>query len=60
VSQSFPFPSKTYTLTWTGLPGGTNIPYTVKCRSSYISSTAPIFHLLSNGWLKFDTHPGGS
>ena len=48
------------TVTWTGLPGGRNIPYTVTCHSSYITSTAPIFHLLSNGWLKFDTHPGGS
>jgi len=60
VSQSFPFPSKTYALTWTGLPGGTSIPYTVTCKSSYITSTAPVFHLLSNGWIKFDTHPGGS
>lgn len=60
VPQTFPFPSKTYTLTWTGLPGGRTIPYTVTCRSSYITSTAPMFHLLSNGWIKFDTHPGGS
>ena len=35
--QTFPFPSKTYALTWTGLPGGRNIPYTVTCRSSYIT-----------------------
>ena len=60
VAQTFPFPSKTFTVTWTGLPGGRNIPYTVTCHSSYITSTAPIFHLLTNGWIKFDTHPGGS
>jgi prepilin-type N-terminal cleavage/methylation domain-containing protein len=56
----FPLPSKTSTVTYYGLPGGINIPYTVTCRSSYISSSAPVFHLLTNGWIKFDTHPGGS
>ncbi len=60
VPETFPFPSKTYQLTWTGLPGGSSTLYTVTCRSSYISSTAPLFHLLTNGWIKFDTHPGGS
>ena len=56
----FPLPSKTSTVTYYGLPGGTNIPYTVTCKSLYQSSTAPIFHMLSNGWIKFDTHPGGA
>jgi len=62
VAQTFSpgLPSKTYTLIWTGLPGGINTPYTVTCKSLYITSTAPIFHLLTNGWIKFDTHPGGS
>jgi len=60
VPETFPFPSKTYQLTWTGLPGGVLIPYTVTCTSSYITSTAPVFHLLTTGWIKFDTHPGGS
>jgi Tfp pilus assembly protein PilV len=48
------------TVTWTGLPGGPNKLYTVTCHSTYITSTSPAFHLLSNGWLKFDTNPGGS
>ncbi len=37
--------------------------YTVYCNS--VDSVAaleqsPAFHLLSNGWIKFDTNPGGS
>jgi prepilin-type N-terminal cleavage/methylation domain-containing protein len=56
----FPLPAKTSTVTYYGLPGGANIPYTVKCTSQYISATAPLFHLLTNGYMKFDTHPGGS
>jgi prepilin-type N-terminal cleavage/methylation domain-containing protein len=56
----FPLSSKTSTVLYPGLPGGTNIPYTVTCYSQYITATAPIFHMLSNGYKKFDTHPGGS
>jgi prepilin-type N-terminal cleavage/methylation domain-containing protein len=56
----FPLTSKTATVLYTGLPGGMNIPYTVTCYSQYITAPAPTFHLLSNGWMKFDTHPGGS
>ena len=56
----FPLPAKTSTITYYGLPGGTGIPYTVTCSSSSSDSTAPLFHLLTNGWIKFDTHPGGS
>jgi prepilin-type N-terminal cleavage/methylation domain-containing protein len=64
-TQTFPFPSKTYALTWTGLPGGVTIPYTVKCKSQYNTTStpfwiAPTFHMLTNGWIKFDTNPGGS
>jgi hypothetical protein len=59
-AAAFPLPSKTSTVTYYGLPGGTSIPYTVTCKSSYMSSTAPLFHLLTDGWIKFDTHPGGS
>jgi hypothetical protein len=35
----------------------------VTCNNSSSASpteTSPLFHLLSNGWLKFDTNPGGS
>jgi len=56
----FPLPAKASTVVYNGLPGGTNIPYTVTCYSQYITATAPIFHMLSNGYKKFDTHPGGS
>jgi prepilin-type N-terminal cleavage/methylation domain-containing protein len=56
----FPLSAKTSTVTYNGLPGGANIPYTVYCYSQYISATAPMFHLLTNGYMKFDTHPGGS
>lgn len=48
------------TVKWTGLPGGMGYLYTVTCHSTYITSSSPAFHLLSNGWLKFDTNPGGS
>ena len=54
----FPLPAKASTVVYNGLPGGTNIPYTVTCYSQYITATAPIFHMLSNGYKKFDTHPG--
>jgi prepilin-type N-terminal cleavage/methylation domain-containing protein len=52
--------SKTATITYYGLPGGANIPYNVTCYSQYITASAPMFHLLTNGYMKFDTHPGGS
>jgi type II secretory pathway pseudopilin PulG len=52
--------SSATTVVWTNLPGGLNYLYTVTCHSSYITSTSPSFHLLSDGWLKFDTNPGGS
>ena len=55
------------TCTWTNLPGGMNYLYTVYCNSSSSSLSfcngleqTPQFHLLSNGWVKFDTNPGGS
>jgi type II secretory pathway pseudopilin PulG len=48
------------TVTWTNLPGGPNYLYTVTCHSTYITSSSPAFHLFSDGWMKFDTHPGGS
>jgi prepilin-type N-terminal cleavage/methylation domain-containing protein len=57
---AFPLPSKTSTVTYYGLPGGANIPYYVTCYSSHITATAPMFHLLTNGYVKFDTNPGGS
>jgi Tfp pilus assembly protein PilV len=49
------------TVTWTGLPGGANYLYTVTCYTQYSPYTeiSPSFHLFSNGWMKFDTHPGG-
>jgi prepilin-type N-terminal cleavage/methylation domain-containing protein len=59
-SNPFPLASKTASVTYNGLPGGTTVPYTVTCYSQYITATAPTFHLLSNGFMKFDTHPGGS
>ncbi|MEI6502043.1 MAG: hypothetical protein WCP21_13580, partial [Armatimonadota bacterium] len=57
--------SKTATITYYGLPGGANIPYTVTCYSTNYSNpgpgrAAPVFHLLTNGYMKFDTNPGGS
>jgi prepilin-type N-terminal cleavage/methylation domain-containing protein len=45
---------------WTNLPGGMGYLYTVTCHASSGTYTSPAFHLLSNGWLKFDTNPGGS
>ena len=51
------------TVTWTNLPGGPNYLYTVTCHNTSSASpteTAPVFHLFSNGWIKFDTNPGGS
>ena len=59
-SAPFPLTSKTATVTYNGLPGGTAIPYTVTGYSQYITATFPTFHLLSNDYKKFDTHPGGS
>ena len=56
----FPLPAKTSTVTYNGLPGGTNIPYYVTCYSQYITAPAPMFHLLTDGYMKFDTNPGGS
>jgi len=57
---AFPLASKTSTVTYYGLPGGANIPYNVTCYSQYITANAPMFHLLTNGYMKFDTNPGGS
>ena len=50
------------TVTWTNLPGGMSYLYTVYCNSVDWSGAlqSPAFHLLSNGWMKFDTNPGGS
>ena len=59
-SGPFPLASKTATVTYFGLPGGISIPYTVTCYSQYIHATAPSFHMMSNYYIKFDTHPGGS
>ncbi|MEI6726741.1 MAG: type II secretion system protein [Actinomycetes bacterium] len=66
---SFPLPSKTSTVTWTGLPGGPDNTYTATCYSrakdnggtwqSY-TGVSPAFHIYRNGRLKFDTNPGGS
>ena len=57
--------SKTATISYYGLPGGADIPYTVTCYSTWYSSpgpgrSAPVFHLLTDGYMKFDTNPGGS
>ena len=57
--------SSSTTVTWTNLPGGMNYLYTVTCNPQSPSSWgSPLvgesFHLLSNGWMKFDTNPGGS
>jgi prepilin-type N-terminal cleavage/methylation domain-containing protein len=50
------------TLTWTALPGGSDYLYTVTCNSSDWSNplVSESFHLFSDGWVKFDTNPGGS
>ena len=56
----WPSSAATPTVTWTNLPGGGSIIYRVTCKSTKFTSTAPDFHLLSNGWMKFDTNPGGS
>jgi len=53
------------TVQWTGLPGGTGSLYIVYCTPQSPSSwgstlQTPSFHLLSNGWVKFDTNPNGS
>ena len=53
----------TSTVTWPSLPGGMGYVYSVTCHNSSSASpteTSPLFHLLSNSWLKFDTNPGGS
>src|SRR5664280_2176907 len=62
TSNPYPQPTGGYTLTvaYNGLPGGTNIPYYVTCYSQYITAPAPMFHLLTDGYMKFDTNPGGS
>ncbi len=52
--------STSTTVTWTGLTGGSAFNYTVTCYSTYVTATSPVFHLLKNARLKFDTHPGGS
>ena len=55
----------TSTVQWTGLPGGKGYLYIVYCLPQSPSSwgsllQTPSFHLMSNGWVKFDTNPGGS
>jgi prepilin-type N-terminal cleavage/methylation domain-containing protein len=53
----------TSTVNWPSLTGGMGYEYTVTvhCGSPYNQDeTSPLFHLLSNAWLKFDTNPGGS
>ena len=55
-----PGSSATPTVTWTGLTGGTAFAYTVTCKGKNGTFTSPVFHLLSNAFLKFDTNPGGS
>ena len=57
--------SSSTTVTWTNLPGGMNYLYTVTCNPGPPSSwgsalVGESFHLLSDGWMKFDTNPGGS
>jgi prepilin-type N-terminal cleavage/methylation domain-containing protein len=56
----FPLPAKTSIVTYNGLPGGASIPYYVTTYSQYITAPAPMFHLFTNGYMKIDTHPGGS
>jgi len=48
------------TVVWTNLPGGMGLLYSVTCHASSGTYTGPAFHMLSNGWMKFDTNPGGS
>ncbi len=50
------------TVTWTGLTGGMGYMYSVVCHTTSGTSTetSSLFHLLDDGWLKFDTNPGGS
>jgi len=50
------------TINWTNLPGGMGYLYIVYCNSTMWSDTlqTPAFHMFSNGWVKFDTNPGGS
>jgi type II secretory pathway pseudopilin PulG len=45
------------TVTWTGLPGGPSISYVVTCVSQYGTFSTPMFHLLSDCPIYFDTHP---
>jgi prepilin-type N-terminal cleavage/methylation domain-containing protein len=57
--------SSSTTCVWTNLPGGLNYLYTVTCTPQAPSSwTTPLVgesvHLISNGFMKFDTNPGGS
>jgi len=57
----FPLPAKTSTVTYYGLPGGTNILYTMLFYSQYVTGGGPSFHMLGNYYLPdIDTHPGGS
>lgn len=50
------------TVSWTNLPGGSTYLYIVYCNSTMWSDIlqTPAFHMFSNGWVKFDTNPGGS
>ena len=53
----------TSTVVWPSLAGGMGYLYSVTCYNTSSASpteTTPLFHLLSNGWVKFDTNPGGS
>ena len=50
---------------WTNLPGGLGYLYTVTCTPQSPSSwgsplVSESFHLISDGFVKFDTNPGGS
>ena len=53
---------KTATVLFTNIPGGTAYEYSVYCNSKDWTGAlyTPPFHLLNNGWVKFDTNPGGS
>jgi prepilin-type N-terminal cleavage/methylation domain-containing protein len=53
------------TVTWTNLPGGSSYLYSVTCNPGTPSNwttplVSPKFHLFADGWMKFDTNPGGS
>jgi prepilin-type N-terminal cleavage/methylation domain-containing protein len=51
----------TSTVVWPSLAGGMGYEYSVTCNTTGSGTeTSPLFHLLSNAWLKFDTNPGGS